>query len=340
MANTAAAVTARGGGGGHGGSHGGGGGDAVGHHEIFAMTVPKLRAALKARGLSTVGVKAELRARLLEAEKEKRDRATAAGAAAAPPAAAPTTAAPAAAVAASSSSSSSSSSSAAAAAAAASSSPHLRPGALGGARAADESHGDAWLGSELDGVYASYSGSGPQTGIFTDGSCEPNPGPGGWGAVHVVDGDVLWSARGCVEAVCEPGSSHQQGGDAESTNNRMELTAIIRALQRVPTKGPGAAATVYSDSDLCVQTLNTWAAGWAANGWVKKSDKKPPKNLELVQAAYALKLARPACRVQWIKAHDGSLWNEYADRLAVSAGRGRVTSVYVAASEAHGGEGD
>ena len=74
--------------------------------------------------------------------------------------------------------------------------------------------------------------------------------------------------------------------------------------------------------------------------FVKKSDGKPPKNLELVRVAFAMKQAKPTAKLQWIKAHDGSTWNEYADRLAVSAGRGRVTSVYVAASEAHGGEGD
>ena len=110
----------------------------------------------------------------------------------------------------------------------------------------------------------------------------------------------------------------------------MELTAIIHALHRVRRDASSSSPTVtiYSDSNLCVQTLNEWAAGWAANGWVKKSDMRPPKNLDLVKEAYALKLNKPFVRLQWIKAHDGSTWNEYADRLASSANKAGMTSLW------------
>jgi ribonuclease HI len=79
---------------------------------------------------------------------------------------------------------------------------------------------------------------------------------------------------------------------------------------------PEEEITVYSDSDLCVKTINEWAAGWEARGWKRKSG--PIKNLELVQELYALKQERPGVTLQWIKAHDGSRWNEYADALATA----------------------
>ena len=71
---------------------------------------------------------------------------------------------------------------------------------------------------------------------------------------------------------------------------------------------------VYSDSQLCVKTVNEWAAGWEARGWKRKTG--PIANLELVKELYALANAHPQAKLQWIKAHDGSRWNEYADTLA------------------------
>ncbi|NBW41389.1 ribonuclease HI [bacterium] len=146
-------------------------------------------------------------------------------------------------------------------------------------------------------VLKRYTG-GPQTGVFTDGGASPNPGPGGWGLVHVVNGEIL---------------HEEHGYEQDTTNNRMELTALIHALKLV---SPEEEITVYSDSDLCVKTINEWAAGWEARGWKRKSG--PIKNLELVQELYALKQERPGVTLQWIKAHDGSRWNEYADALATA----------------------
>jgi ribonuclease HI len=137
---------------------------------------------------------------------------------------------------------------------------------------------------------------GPATGVFTDGSCAGNPGPGGWGAVYVRDGKV-------VEQRC--------GSEPATTNNRMELTAMIAGLEFL---APGDAVDVYSDSLLVVNTLTKWAAGWEKRGWKRKEGEV--KNLDLVQQAYALMKERPHARIQWIRAHDGSRWNEYADSLS------------------------
>ena len=149
---------------------------------------------------------------------------------------------------------------------------------------------------ELDKLARDFQGQGPQTGIFTDGSCSPNPGPGGWGVVAVADGRVLWSRRDTA---------------AETTNNRMEMSAIIHALREV---GEEERFVVYSDSQLCVKTLNEWAHGWAANGWKRKSGEIA--NLDLVREAYTLAQRRPHVRFEWIKAHAGWHWNEHADVLA------------------------
>jgi ribonuclease HI len=139
---------------------------------------------------------------------------------------------------------------------------------------------------------------GPRTGVFTDGSCEGNPGRGGWAFVWVEDDEIR-------------GEGH--GTDPATTNNRMELTALIRGLRALP---EDAEITVYSDSELCVKTINEWAAGWEARGWRRKSG--PIANLELVKELYALARSHPRARIRWIKAHDGSRWNEYADALAAS----------------------
>ncbi len=146
-------------------------------------------------------------------------------------------------------------------------------------------------------VMARFS-DGPQTGVFTDGSCAGNPGPGGWGAVRVEEGRVV---------------SQRHAADPATTNNRMELTAIIEGLRMV---APHEALPVFSDSQLVVNTLTKWAAGWEARGWKRKEGEV--KNLDLVREAFALVRARPRVRIQWIRAHDGSLWNEYADSLSTA----------------------
>lgn len=138
--------------------------------------------------------------------------------------------------------------------------------------------------------------SGPKSGVFTDGSCEGNPGPGGWGVVWVEDDEIVAS---------------RSGRDPKTTNNRMELAALIAAYELLP---EDATVTVYSDSQLCVKTVNEWAEGWERRGWRRKSG--PIANLELVQRLYELAGRHPDVELRWIRAHDGSRWNEYADALA------------------------
>jgi ribonuclease HI len=140
--------------------------------------------------------------------------------------------------------------------------------------------------------------AGPKSGVFTDGSADPNPGPGGWGAVYVRDDQIIAEAH---------------GDEPDTTNNRMELTALIAGFDLVP---DGEQATVYSDSNYCVKMINEWAAGWARNGWRRKAG--PVKNLDLVKALYERAQARPELELRWIRAHDGSRWNEYADALSVA----------------------
>lgn len=137
---------------------------------------------------------------------------------------------------------------------------------------------------------------GPKTGLFTDGSATPNPGPGGWSAVYVVDDEII---------------DELTGREQFTTNNRMELNGLIAAFKMASSTMP---LDVFTDSQLCVKTVNEWAAGWAKRGWKRRDGEI--KNLELVQELYALSLQKPNLKLQWIRAHDGSRWNEYADALA------------------------
>lgn len=147
----------------------------------------------------------------------------------------------------------------------------------------------------LEEVLRRYTG-GPETGVFTDGSCYGNPGPGGWGAVYVKNGKVI---------------NQGHGHDPQTTNNRMELSALIAAFKMLP---PEEEILIYTDSNLCVQTINEWAHAWKARGWKRKTG--PIANLELVQELYDLAQNHPKAKLTWIKAHNGYRWNEYADSLA------------------------
>lgn len=152
----------------------------------------------------------------------------------------------------------------------------------------------------LDDVLAKYDG-GPDSGVFTDGSANPNPGPGGWGAVYVVDGEIV---------------DRTYGHEPATTNNRMELTAVIHGCDLVP---QGTAATVYTDSRLVHDTITKWAAGWERRGW--KRPRGEVQNLELVQAAYRRFKDRPELSIAWVPAHAGYRWNEYADSLSTAYSR-------------------
>jgi len=131
--------------------------------------------------------------------------------------------------------------------------------------------------------------------LYADGACRGNPGPGGWGAV------LSWNQH----------ERELNGGAAETTNNRMELTALIAAFKALP---EDAQITVFTDSRLCLDTITKWAPGWERRGWKRKGE--PLKNLDLVKELLALYRRHPDCRLEWIAAHNGYRWNEYADSLA------------------------
>ena len=131
--------------------------------------------------------------------------------------------------------------------------------------------------------------------IFTDGACRGNPGPGGWGVILRLGEHEreLW------------------GGERQTTNNRMELTAAIRGLEAL--KRP-VAATVHTDSQYVLKGISEWIHGWKRNGW-KTADKKPVKNADLWQILDALAAGHDVKWV-WVKGHAGHPENERADGLA------------------------
>ena len=145
--------------------------------------------------------------------------------------------------------------------------------------------------------------SGPHVIVHTDGACSGNPGPGGWGAI-LTFGDH---------------EKELSGGEAHTTNNRMELRALIEGCALVP---EGTPSVVYTDSQLCVNTITQWAKGWEARGWKRKGGEI--KNIELVKELYGLFEGRSELELRWIAAHSGNLWNEYADVLATAYRRSKV----------------
>ncbi|QJR19462.1 ribonuclease HI [Pelagibacterium halotolerans] len=131
--------------------------------------------------------------------------------------------------------------------------------------------------------------------IHTDGACSGNPGPGGWGAVLQYNGMV----------------KELKGGMAQTTNNQMELTAAIEALNAL--KRP-CAVEIHTDSQYVKNGIQGWLHGWKRNGW-KTAAKKPVKNVELWQALDAA-TKRHTITWHWVKGHAGHDLNERADRLA------------------------
>lgn len=135
---------------------------------------------------------------------------------------------------------------------------------------------------------------------YTDGACSGNPGPGGWGA--------LLQAKEDGKLVKE---RNLKGGEANTTNNRMELLAAINALE---TLGKPCAITVITDSQYVKNGVTGWIHGWKRNGW-KTSAKKPVKNADLWQRLDEAQ-ARHAVTWEWVKGHAGHPENERADELA------------------------
>ncbi|HNT39233.1 MAG TPA: ribonuclease HI [Rubrivivax sp.] len=131
--------------------------------------------------------------------------------------------------------------------------------------------------------------------IYTDGACKGNPGPGGWGALlrSGAHEKELW------------------GGQAHTTNNRMELTAVIEALSSLKQR---CRVVLYTDSEYVRNGITSWIHGWKARGWTT-ADRKPVKNVELWQRLDALSRQHEV-QWHWVKGHAGDPGNERADALA------------------------
>ena len=137
--------------------------------------------------------------------------------------------------------------------------------------------------------------------LYTDGACSGNPGPGGWGAILSYNGHEL----------------ELSGGEAQTTNNRMELTAVIEGLSALKY---GCAVTLVSDSKYVIDAITKgWVYSWKARGW-RKADKSPALNVDLWEKLLP-QLARHEMTYNWVKGHAGHPQNERCDEMAVEQSR-------------------
>ncbi len=135
--------------------------------------------------------------------------------------------------------------------------------------------------------------------IYTDGACSGNPGPGGWGAILRYNGM----------------EKEISGGEKNTTNNRMELMAVISALECLK---EACVVQLYSDSKYVIDALNLgWAVSWRKKGWIK-SDKKPALNIDLWERLLAL-TEKHEMNYHWVKGHANNQYNNRCDALAVTA---------------------
>ncbi len=134
--------------------------------------------------------------------------------------------------------------------------------------------------------------------IYTDGACSGNPGPGGWGVI------LRWNGH----------EKELSGGEPETTNNRMEMMAVIAALKAMKRR---STIRLYTDSQYVKQGVEEWLEGWKAKGW-KTAGKKPVKNQDLWMEIDALVLKHDIT-FHWVRGHDGHPENERADALARAA---------------------
>ena len=140
----------------------------------------------------------------------------------------------------------------------------------------------------------------PELFAYTDGACSGNPGPGGWGVLMIArEGETVVKTR------------ELNGGEADTTNNRMELLAAISALEALKRD---TEITIVTDSAYVKNGVSQWIHGWKRNGW-KTADKKPVKNVDLWQRLDEARL-RHRVTWEWIKGHAGHPENERADELA------------------------
>lgn len=144
----------------------------------------------------------------------------------------------------------------------------------------------------------------PEIEIFTDGACSGNPGAGGWGAIL---------RYGSIE-------KELSGGDDATTNNRMELTAVIEALKILK---KSCHITLYTDSRYVMDGVTQWLPNWKQNGWRTTNKKSPVKNIDLWQNLESL-LGDHKIKWVWVKGHNGHPENERVDKLARDEAKSRV----------------
>jgi ribonuclease HI len=142
--------------------------------------------------------------------------------------------------------------------------------------------------------------------IFTDGGCSGNPGPGGWGYIvimHTFQGENV--------------ITQNMGAEKETTNNRMEMTAVIEALRALKQMDVPRRVSVYTDSQYVQKGMSEWIHTWKKNSW-RTSDKKPVKNQELWMALDSL-ASEFTVAWEWVKGHAGNEFNERCDRMTQEA---------------------
>ncbi len=143
--------------------------------------------------------------------------------------------------------------------------------------------------------------------IFTDGACSGNPGAGGWGVI-LRYGDI---------------EKELSGGESDTTNNRMELTAVIEALKAL--KRP-CKITLYTDSRYVMDGVNQWLPNWKVNGWRTSNKKSPVKNIDLWQALES-QLEKHQIKWVWVKGHNGHPENERVDKLARDQAKAHISEI-------------
>ncbi len=149
-----------------------------------------------------------------------------------------------------------------------------------------------------DAISDDTQGDAPAVELFTDGACSGNPGPGGWAFLlrHPRSGKAV----------------ERSGGERETTNNRMELMAVIEGLSALTRR---SVVELYSDSQYVLKGLNEWMPGWKKKGW-RTASKQPVKNVDLWKQLDELKTGHEI-RFHWVKGHAGHPENERVDELAV-----------------------